>query len=42
MKRIGFIAESVRVPVTTGSLIILVMMIQDESMRNPDQSTENQ
>jgi len=35
MKRIGFIAESVRVPVTTGSLIILVMMIQDESMRNP-------
>jgi glyceraldehyde 3-phosphate dehydrogenase len=35
MKRIGFIAESVRIPVTTGSLIILVMMIQDESMRNP-------
>ncbi|GLI36188.1 type I glyceraldehyde-3-phosphate dehydrogenase [Desulforhabdus amnigena] len=35
MKRIGFIAESVRVPVTTGSLIILVMMIQDESLRNP-------
>lgn len=35
MKRIGFIAESVRVPVTTGSLIILVMMLQDESMRNP-------
>ncbi len=35
MKQIGFIAESVRVPVTTGSLIILVMMIQDESMRNP-------
>lgn len=35
MKQIGFIAESVRVPVTSGSLIILVMMIQDESMRNP-------
>ncbi len=35
MKQIGFIAESVRVPVTTGSLIILVVMIQDESMRNP-------
>jgi len=35
MKRIGFIAESVRVPLTTGSLIILVVMIQDESMRNP-------
>lgn len=35
MKRIGFIAESVRVPVTTGSLIILAVMIQDESMRHP-------
>ena len=35
MKRIGFIAESVRVPVVTGSLIILAMTIQDESMRNP-------
>lgn len=35
MKRIGFIAESVRVPVTSGSLIILAMMIQDESMRKP-------
>jgi glyceraldehyde 3-phosphate dehydrogenase len=35
MKQIGFIAESVRVPVTTGSLIILVMMIQDESLRSP-------
>lgn len=35
MKRIGFIAESVRIPVTTGSLIILSMMIQDESMANP-------
>ncbi|MFZ2447037.1 MAG: glyceraldehyde 3-phosphate dehydrogenase NAD-binding domain-containing protein [Syntrophobacteraceae bacterium] len=35
MKRIGFIAESVRIPVTTGSLIILALMIQDESMANP-------
>lgn len=35
MKRIGFIAESVRVPVTSGSLIILAVMLQDESMRNP-------
>ncbi len=35
MKRIGFIAESVRVPVTTGSLIILALMIQDESMSKP-------
>jgi glyceraldehyde 3-phosphate dehydrogenase len=35
MKQIGFIAESVRVPTTTGSLIILMVMIQDESMRNP-------
>ena len=35
MKRIGIIAESVRIPVTTGSLIILAMMIQDESMTNP-------
>ena len=32
MKKIGFIAESVRVPVTTGSLIILAVMIQDESI----------
>lgn len=35
MKRIGFIAESVRVPITTGSLIILALMIQDESMTTP-------
>ncbi len=35
MKRIGFIAESVRVPVTSGSLIILALMIQDESMTSP-------
>lgn len=30
MKKIGFIAESVRVPVTTGSLIILVVNIQED------------
>lgn len=35
MKLIGFIAESVRVPVTTGSLIVLVVMIQDESIARP-------
>jgi glyceraldehyde 3-phosphate dehydrogenase len=29
---IGFIAESVRVPITTGSLIILTLTIQDESL----------
>ena len=30
MKEIGFIAESVRIPTSTGSLIILVINIQDE------------
>jgi glyceraldehyde 3-phosphate dehydrogenase len=30
MKQIGFIAESVRVPTTTGSLIILVVNLQEE------------
>ena len=30
MKRIGFIAESVRVPITTGSLIILVLNLQED------------
>lgn len=30
MKRIGFIAESVRIPTSTGSLIVLVINIQDE------------
>ncbi|HYA43542.1 MAG TPA: glyceraldehyde 3-phosphate dehydrogenase NAD-binding domain-containing protein [Syntrophobacteraceae bacterium] len=35
MKTIGFIAESVRIPVTTGSLVILALLIQDESMSNP-------
>ncbi len=33
MKKIGFIAESVRVPVTTGSLIILVVNIQEDESR---------
>ncbi len=35
MNRIGFIAESVRVPVVTGSLIILAVMIQDENIASP-------
>ena len=35
MRGIGFIAESVRVPVTTGSLIILALMIQDTSLTAP-------
>ena len=30
MEEIGFIAESVRVPISTGSLIILVMNLQEE------------
>lgn len=34
MQRIGFIAESVRIPTTTGSLIILVLNLQD-SLENP-------
>ncbi len=34
MKKIGFMAESVRVPLTTGSLIILTVNIQDESLEN--------
>ena len=34
MQHIGFIAESVRVPVTTGSLIILVVLFQDEHLRD--------
>ena len=34
MKRIGFMAESVRIPTNTGSLIVLVMNIQDESLEN--------
>ncbi len=35
MNRIGFMAESVRVPITTGSLIILVVTLRDESDRPP-------
>ncbi len=35
MKRIGFIAESVRIPTSTGSLIVLVVNIQDESVEHP-------
>jgi len=35
MKSIGFIAESVRIPTNTGSLIILVLNLQDESMEKP-------
>ncbi len=34
MKKIGFIAESVRIPTNTGSLIVLVVNIQDESLEN--------
>jgi glyceraldehyde 3-phosphate dehydrogenase len=35
MATIGFIAESVRVPTTTGSLIILVMNFQEELNKKP-------
>lgn len=35
MKSIGFIAESVRIPTSTGSLIILVLNLQDESLETP-------
>jgi glyceraldehyde 3-phosphate dehydrogenase len=35
MEQIGFIAESVRIPITTGSLIILVMNIQEELSGEP-------
>jgi len=35
MKRIGFIAESVRIPISTGSLIVLVLDIQDEDIERP-------
>jgi glyceraldehyde 3-phosphate dehydrogenase len=34
MKSIGFIAESVRIPTSTGSLIVLVLNLQDE-LENP-------
>jgi glyceraldehyde 3-phosphate dehydrogenase len=35
MENIGFIAESVRVPISTGSLIILVMDLQEEIRGEP-------
>ena len=35
MEQIGFIAESVRVPITTGSLIILVMDFQEKMTGEP-------
>lgn len=35
IKKIGFIAESVRIPTNTGSLIVLVLSIHDVSMENP-------
>jgi glyceraldehyde 3-phosphate dehydrogenase len=35
MEHIGFIAESVRVPVTSGSLIILVLSIQESPAEEP-------
>ena len=35
MKKIGFMAESVRIPTNTGSLIVLVLTIHDESIENP-------
>ncbi|MBU0959969.1 MAG: glyceraldehyde-3-phosphate dehydrogenase, partial [Proteobacteria bacterium] len=34
MKSIGFIAESVRIPTSTGSLIVLVLNVQDD-LENP-------
>ena len=38
MKGIGFIAESVRIPTSTGSLIVLVLNLQDE-LENPIKRT---
>ena len=35
MQQIGFIAESVRVPIATGSLIILVVYLQEEPDHDP-------
>jgi len=35
MKKIGFMAESVRIPTNTGSLIILVLNLQDEDIKKP-------
>jgi len=34
MKKIGFMAESVRIPTNTGSLIVLVLSIHDRSLEN--------
>jgi len=35
MKQIGFIAESVRIPTSTGSIVILVLTIHDTSLETP-------
>jgi len=35
MNRIGFMAESVRIPIATGSLIILVITLRDEIGKPP-------
>ena len=35
MNRIGFMAESVRIPISTGSLIILVITLRDETDKPP-------
>jgi glyceraldehyde 3-phosphate dehydrogenase len=35
MKEIGFVAESVRIPTSTGSLIILAIDIQDDENQDP-------
>ena len=35
MENIGFIAESVRIPTTTGSLVILVLNLQEEPATDP-------
>jgi glyceraldehyde 3-phosphate dehydrogenase len=37
MKEIGFVAESVRIPTSTGSLIILAIDIQDDEKSRPNQ-----
>jgi glyceraldehyde 3-phosphate dehydrogenase len=43
MKDIGFIAESVRIPTSTGSLIILAIDIQDDAGQDPtDRDVINQ
>jgi glyceraldehyde 3-phosphate dehydrogenase len=35
MRTIGFMAESVRIPTSTGSLVILVLSIQDDDAKEP-------